>query len=497
MGVAVVVAAGVVAAVVATSGSGGGTGDVPKAGGRGAGGSASAPAKAAAPPPNVGDVVVGSDDKSVTITHPDGTTATVRLSAWPGAMYTVPAGARGAGTVYVLPGFAQPGIEPADEHKVSRITPAGELADIPMPGAVTTAAVAPADAPGAGTLYAGVRPGPGEPGWIEAVGPDGTVRKYDAGVEPCSVVVAPAGAPNAGTVYVTNCGTPTVDHPETRTGGSFTVITPQGTVRQLPAAGQSVGALVVAPAGTPNAGTVYALLTGEETADRVMTVLRPDGTTATVPLPAAPLLALVAPAGTPDAGTVYVSGTPSAGSAPPVVAYGPTGKIRTLVAGYVKAVAPAGTPAAGTLYVEQNVDATHDKLVAVAPSGATQTLIAQVDGVDTLEVEVAPAGTPGAGTLYVVAYAANGMRVHVIPPSGGGSVVDLPDGKTGITVAPAGGPNAGWAYVVNVNGDTGAERGSLTVITPAGGITTTGPGVAPDDVLIVPAAGVGVSDQVL
>ncbi len=80
------------------------------------------------------------------------------------------------------------------------------------------------------------------------------------------VAVAPAGIPNAGTVYV-----PTADD------GTVLVVRPDGTPGTPITVGRSMAQVRVAPSGTPNAGTVYLSAASSGT----VTIVRADGTPGT------------------------------------------------------------------------------------------------------------------------------------------------------------------------------------------------------------------------
>ena len=97
--------------------------------------------------------------------------------------------------------------------------------------------------------------------------PDGTSSTtITDGNQPGLPAIAPAGTPNAGTIYVSSYVT-------NDTVGTVSVIRPNGTKGATITVGKSPCLPAVAPAGTPNAGTIY-VPNGDDT----VSVIRPDGT---------------------------------------------------------------------------------------------------------------------------------------------------------------------------------------------------------------------------
>lgn len=459
-------------------------------GSSGGGGTSIAGAAASAlisPPPNVGDMIMagsatGKDPLAVTLVHANGASpTTIPIPGVIDEMYSVPAGVKGAGTVYVISGTPGPA-------EVSIVTPSGAVTKVPLSTGVGDAAVAPLGVPGAGTLYAALSEGA-----LLAVTPDGNTRRYAVGGRPVSAAVAPAGTPQAGTVYVTGWS-----NAPAQSGGFVTIVSPNGSIRDIPTKGVC-WQVVVAPANTPNAGTVYALTQGSNPGQNAMVILRPDGSTTTVPLPIAPIHAVIAPAGTPDAGTVFMSDNyPIADADPgsPVFSYSPAGVGTQGPPGKILEVAPAGRPDGGGVFVEQKTQA-GAALVMENPNGSTHVLVPHTDhGGDWWSAFVAPVGTPNAGTVFIKGDKTQDNRelIHVLPPSGEPSMVSLWEHGFVAAVGPAGTVDAGCLYISG--GPTG---GSLSILKVGAAKPEGIPGLPTSlssPFLIVPASGSGTAWQV-
>ncbi len=264
-----------------------------------------------------------------TLIHPDGTTTSVTSCLSVSTPAVAPANTGDAGTAYI-PCLVGGDLALVDQNGSEQLWPPGEVS-------ATAVAVAPANTPQAGAVYASgaggvevflpsggpptsmevphvelsgvaVEPGTGivlaasgdgeftsERGQLFRISPLGSEiasLPLGLGAVGASLVIAPAGTPAAGTAYVSNL----VDH-------TVSVIAPSSARAQEIHVGFRPGVLAIAPAGTPNAGTVYVAGSKSD----VIAILPPHATHATMRrVGRAPTDIAVAPAGTPDAGAVYV-----------------------------------------------------------------------------------------------------------------------------------------------------------------------------------------------
>ncbi len=360
-----------------------------------------------APPgtPNAGTLYLGNrDDNSVTAIQPDGTAATIHLLEEPTRLARVsPAGTPNAGTVYVLSEYAATAIAP--DHSTSRIA---------LPAVPGFASIAPAGSPNTGTVYVANYPADGGNGnSLTAIKPDGTTSVLAAGVvvPGRGLPIAPAGTPNAGTVYVIN-------NDWFGDGNTVTSIGPDGSTTST-TVGRDPGVFAFAGPGTPNAGTFYV-----HSSDGTVTAIKPDGTSTTAAVVPEGSLArmAVAPEGTPNAGILYIlyvleNGEPGAGAT--VTAVKPDGTSTTTgvtTAGGL-AIAPAGTANAGTVYVGGE-NAGRGAVTALRPDGSTITT--NVGGDSIRGSVIAQEHTPNAGTVYCFN---DRGGVTAIQPDGGSSVI--------------------------------------------------------------------------
>lgn len=194
--------------------------------------------------------------------------------------------------------------------------------------------------------------------------------------------------------------------------------------------------LNIAPAGTPNAGTVFI----PDSRTGTVSVIAPHaGSAATVRVGVGPTEALIAPAGTPTtARTAYVANIGHDGQ------------------NIITVIAPHATKTAHTIPVGNEGDGTHINGNDFVFGGFT----------------IAPAGTPEAGTLYIPHHGAGaGSTVSVIAPHAT-TATNMKVGKGPISavVAPAGAPNAGTVYVLNVGNGNGH---TVSVIAPGATTSTT------------------------
>ena len=116
--------------------------------------------------------------------------------------------------------------------------------------------------------------------------------------------MAPAGTPNAGTVYIVNAGT-------TSAMGALSVVGPRPSVASvIPISTTTLGALAIAPAGTPKAGTIYLgdSFTSPGAPGHTVSVIGPGATTASaIDVGIRPDALAIAPAGTPNTGTTITT----------------------------------------------------------------------------------------------------------------------------------------------------------------------------------------------
>ena len=161
-------------------------------------------------------------------------------------------------------------------------------------------------APNSGFIYLThiAKYGSGDSDTLIRLRPDGT-EAGTVSIRPTAqdLAVAPAGTPNAGTVYIVNAGT-------TSAMGALSVVGPDASVASvIPIGTTTLGALAIAPAGTPKAGTIYlANFSSPGAPGHTVSVIGPGATTASaIDVGIRPDALAIAPAGTPNAGTVYVS----------------------------------------------------------------------------------------------------------------------------------------------------------------------------------------------
>ena len=312
---------------------------------------------------------------------------------------------------------------------------------------------------------------------ITAIALDGTSQDFavESGPTPAmyaSPVIAPAGTPNAGTVYLNNQGA-------SYDGKTVATIEPNGTT-SLIAVGSAPEHPVIAPAGTPNAGTVYVSNLGSANADgNTVTAIATDGTTKTITVGKGPTPGVIAPAGTTNAGMVYISNTGSKTSdGETITVIKPDGTTTTVKAGtrpVSGVIAPAGTPNAGTLYVPDAGSAAPGAsgvgtfVTVVSPAGESTNIAVSGGGVPSATPLVAPAGAANAGTVYFIL----SRTIAVLKPDGTVDRIQvLPTDAVGLgsaAVAPADAPNAGYVYAVNSSRDSDS---TLVVIKPDGSSTT-------------------------
>ena len=196
-----------------------------------------------------------------------------------------------------------------------------------------------------------------------------------------------------------------------------------GEVPQRVSTGLNSRAMTIAPAGAPNAGTVYVSNTGDGT----LTVIRPDNAVTVVDGFTAPSAVEAAPAGAVGAGTVYLID----GQLLRVLdAQGrPVREIADLRATHLT-LAPAGTPLAGTVYVSGDQGHT---VTAIDP--ATWRASTLATGRRPGAMSVAPAGTPNAGTVYI-ANLGDGTVTAVAPRATSGDTVAVGDLPIDIHIVP-------------------------------------------------------------
>ena len=302
------------------------------------------------------------------------------------------------------------------------------------------------------------------------------------------MVIAPAGTPNAGTVYVANPGI----FGKGRDGNTVTAIKPDGVTSTI-TVGDVPEGMVIAPLGTPNAGTLYVSNYGNNGAGNTVSVVRPDGTISTFTISGqTPSPPAVAPTGTPNAGTVYVIG--KSGDSGILTVLLPTGGVKTSAAavgycGQGVVIAPLGTPHAGSVYVCDEGPASSggeaggegSTVTEIRPDGTT-TMIAVGKGAGG--VAIAPAGTPNAGTIYVAnvgSYAKPGNTISTVAPDGTTATLAVGTQPGLPVIAPKGTPNAGSVYVANNLRGNGS---TVTVIETDGRIKTVATGLGPQSVAI-------------
>ncbi len=388
-----------------------------------------------------------SQTPPVTTGSPTGSSATDTESSPPG-----PPGSTGAGTAYVI-GARHPYTSHSGE--VSIIDP-GSLnvaATVDLGNVPYTVVVAPAGTPDAGTVYVTSLDGPDEQRafrqghTVSVIDPGATTvtAAIDVADGAAELAIAPAGTPNAGTLYVSG-------------GHAVSVIDPgaTGVATTIPVDGLA-GNLAIAPDGTPNAGTVYLL-----SRDGTLSVIDPNTNTVTgtIDVGSGAENLAIAPAGTPKAGTVYVA----AGSSVSVIAPGTTSLATTIDVGTADklVIAPAGTPKAGTVYVN---DYNAGTLSAIDPNTNIVAATFSVESTALAGMEVAPAGAPNAGTVYVGAP----HIVTVVRPDGTTSVIQgiSPNSMvTTMAIAPSSAPNAGTVYVAGRGSSSNSDIGTVSVIDP-------------------------------
>ena len=179
---------------------------------------------------------------------------------------------------------------------------------------------------------------------------------------------------------------------------------------------------------------------------------------------------VVAPAGTINAGTVYVA---TSSTESPVIVIKPDGTVtpvnsgETLIKPIVRlAVAPFGTPNAGTVYVDSGGSQTQ---ISQINTDLSVTAVATIKGVNnepvTSGLAVAPSDSSRPGSLYVLNHdIGRGTSVTIISPTGKIDTVEVPPGPLAIVATPAGIPNASAVHLLTVAGSQKPLAATLTTI---------------------------------
>ncbi len=228
---------------------------------------------------------------------------------------------------------------------------------------------APAGMPGAGTAYI-LSAGNSalDPGSITSVGVDGAITRLAVGANPTDMAIAGPGRPDAGTVYAAVTGDGTV---AVLDGGT-------GEIRQLTGF-RAPMRIALAGADAPDPRAVYVL-----DADGLQ-VVGEGSVRRSVDLPDEPTDLVVAPAGTPNAGTVYVSDASGSLAAIDPATLAVTG-LRVGRHPTAVTVFPAGSPRPGEIATANLIDGTVSLL---SPDGSTHRSI----DVGDLPVDVRVIGT--------------------------------------------------------------------------------------------------------
>jgi hypothetical protein len=316
--------------------------------------------------------------------------------------------------------------------------------------------VSPSGTPNAGTIFAS---DPVSSSRLWQVATDGTITAIDTGGVVRSVAVAPAGTPNAGDVYVT--------HKET---GTVTKIDLKDGVSTFPA-GKSPDGLVVAPAGAPDSGTVY-VADGDENDATTVTLLKPNGASASIDLGAPPDHFVFGPASNGQRTLFVTTNTGCDCRGQVSVALVRNEKLVTKVSlGYEDSqlvVAPNGAPNAGTAYAvaetqDEAAGFASDGVMSVSPQGAAS-LIPGTVGAEVGSLAVVGAGGPSPGMVYAATRTsalrilADGTTTAVarsVPVQGGSTVTVIPGGLT----------NSSRAFIINY----GSQPGTVDVVDPPNG----------------------------
>lgn len=363
-------------------------------------------------------------------------------------------GPRGTSFLWVDPGAPSLRSVDGSGKEVASVDVKSALGD-ERTGYCDDIAIAPTDAPNADTVLIcneAVRA-------VAMVAPDGAVQPIDVGLSAVIVGFAPAGTPTTGTAFLI------ARKKGTRDAAVFAIIPPESTEATLIDATFDVLPAII-PADLPNAGGVYladlndscklTLLAPTNLAEPQCVVRKARGT--------GPVLA---PPGTPNAGTVHLfsrDGIEVIGEdfATRSVALQTSGDLRPASA----VIAPAGTPAEGTVYVlSEQSSAGVNPVYALKPDGTTLDPVFSFGEDAPWEVIVVGDGSANAGNLVVY----DREKVVVARPGGTtAATITLPETDLSVSldvvVAPANTPNAGTTYVL-LGADTG-KTGLLWEIRP-------------------------------
>lgn len=191
------------------------------------------------------------------------------------------------------------------------------------------------------------------------------------GVGGTPLAIAPAGTPNAGTVFADGV---------TSSAIGLLVAPPHGTSRiiSLIEDAEPQTAIAVAGPGTPHPGGIYLATVSPSSFD--LGLVQQGAYSAIVPNVQIDQLA-IAPGTAPNAGTVYATDgaqiQPKATKPSYLTIVRPDGTRSRKSLGFVQGditVAPSGTPDAGTVFLSDELLNNRYELVEIAPDGATKTL---------------------------------------------------------------------------------------------------------------------------
>lgn len=300
---------------------------------------------------------------------------------------------------------------------------------------------------------------------VTEIHPDGTSSTVTVPPGPRKMVVAAAGTPNAGSVYVLHQSDSASSKP-----GFVSWIKADHSVQSI-TVGIEPADLVIGPPTAPNAGSVYV----SNLTSHSITAISPDGHVVDIPMPTGastarmPGAIAVAPGGTPNQGTIYVATDSQApdGGGTRITAIAPEGTVssyavpRAIIQSLV--VMPVGTPDAGLVYgAGSDRNSMSDCVIVRLPrTGRTVENVASVVGCDLLSTVLASVNSTATG-WSLVAQSSDNVTAFI---AANGAVHRLDPSKGPINefatgIAPAGTANAGTLFYV--------RSGDLKAIDPSG-----------------------------
>ncbi|HWU32636.1 MAG TPA: hypothetical protein VN108_07170, partial [Marmoricola sp.] len=254
---------------------------------------------------------------------------------------------------------------------------------------------------------------------LTVIRPDRSIRTtIKLSGAPFGLAIAPPGTPNAGTVYVSNPNGLDVIEPGSAKITSHVALpcTPKVKVRGpssegICGAGGLSADLVVAPAGAPNAGTVYVggnwtsfgAATIGHTEGKVWAYVPGKSTVSTITFPDPLMTLAIAPQGASNVGTVYsATETQALSSITATTQVVQTHALSQADGTYTfLGVAPTGTPSVGDVYLWRNRYPT--EVVQILHGGSTANVKSTTIPAQVNTAEVAPLGAPNAGVTYLAA----------------------------------------------------------------------------------------------